>query len=92
MGILGVAGCWVTANGRATCTAVQSKTTKKRSREAAQCIMGGPLPGDNFDSRFSVLNIFLLNWMEISVKPVSYSEFFLQWAFRKLTFYCVRVL
>ena len=58
MGILGVTGCWVTANGRATCTAVQSKTTTKRSREAAQCIMGGPLPGNTFDSRFSVLNIF----------------------------------
>ena len=58
MGTLGVTGCWVTANGRATCKAVQSKTTTKRPREAAQCIMGGPLPGDNFDSRFSVLNIF----------------------------------
>ena len=28
MGILGVTGCWVTANERAACTAVQSKTTR----------------------------------------------------------------
>ena len=54
----------------------KDKSTTKRSRDATKRILRRSLSSDTFDFRFRILNIFSLNGMEISSKPVLRSEFF----------------